>query len=100
MYRQTRRTKEACMGHTTHANDNGEGGTMKLQDSTLHERVVITPEGRRLTLADLPRARVRWVKSRKRIVAYLVKGGALSLEEARILYRAGKGEIEGWMVLI
>jgi hypothetical protein len=58
---------------------------------------VIGPDGRRLTLADLPLPDTkRWVVRRKAEVVAAVRGGLLSLEEACSLYAMSSDEIISW----
>jgi hypothetical protein len=58
---------------------------------------VIGPDGRRLTLADLPLLDTkRWVIRRKAEVVAAVRGGLLSLEEACSRYALSSDEIRSW----
>jgi Protein of unknown function (DUF1153) len=58
---------------------------------------VIGPDGRHLTLADLPSADTkRWVIRRKAAVVAAVRGGLLSLEEACSRYRLSPDEVLCW----
>jgi hypothetical protein len=63
---------------------------------------VIGPDGRRLTLADLPLLDTkRWVIRRKAEVVAAVRGGLLSLEEACSRYALNSDEFcPGSIVLI
>ena len=58
---------------------------------------VIGPDGRRLTVADLPSADTRrWVVRRKAEVVAAVRGGLLSLDEACSRYALSSDEILSW----
>ena len=58
---------------------------------------VIGPDGRTLTLADLPqRETTRWVTRRKAEVVAAVQGGLLSLDEACERYRLSVEEFLSW----
>jgi hypothetical protein len=60
-------------------------------------RYVIGPNGRRLTLADLPSPSTkRWVIRRKAEVVAAVTGGLLSLEEACSRYTLDYDEFLSW----
>lgn len=62
---------------------------------------VIRPEGRVLTVQDLPRTdAVRWVKSRKADLVAAVLGGLLSLKEACRKYRLSPEEFRSWQKAI
>src|SRR6201998_3095885 len=71
-----------------------------LQEQRLNgrgERYVIGPTGAPLTLADLPPANTqRWVIRRKAEVVAAVRGGRLSLEQARRRYSLTNEEFLGW----
>jgi len=59
---------------------------------------VVGPEGRRLTLADLPLPDTkRWVIRRKAEVVAAVRGGLLSLEEACSRYALSSDEVLSWL---
>ena len=59
---------------------------------------VIGPDGRNLTLADLPSPDTkRWVIRRKAEVVEAVRGGLLSLEEACSRYALDPDEVLSWM---
>lgn len=61
------------------------------------ERYVIGPTGAPLTLGDLPPADTpRWVIRRKAEVVAAVRGGLLSLEDARARYQLTAEEYEAW----
>jgi Protein of unknown function (DUF1153) len=58
---------------------------------------VIGPDGRRLTLADLPVANTkRWVIRRKAEVVAAVRGGLISLDEACSRYALNPDEVLSW----
>lgn len=58
---------------------------------------VIGPDGRALTLADLPKPETtRWVTRRKAEVVAAVQGGLISLEEACERYRLSVEEFLSW----
>ena len=58
---------------------------------------VIGPDGRTLTLADLPPADIkRWVTRRKAEVVAAVRGGLLSQDDACKRYKISVEEYEGW----
>ena len=62
---------------------------------------VIGPDGRRLTLADLPSPDTkRWVIRRKAEVVAAVRGGLLSLEEACSRYTLNPDEFLSWQYCI
>lgn len=59
--------------------------------------VVIGPDGRSLTLNDLPKPdTARWVTRRKAEVVAAVQGGLLSLDEACERYRLSLEEFLSW----
>lgn len=58
------------------------------------------PNGRPLTLDDLPPANIsRWVTRRKAEVVAAVQGGLLSQEAALSRYGLSEEEFEGWLRL-
>jgi Protein of unknown function (DUF1153) len=58
---------------------------------------VIGPDGRQLTIADLPTQETkRWVARRKAIVVAAVRGGLLTLEQACSRYALTVDELLGW----
>ena len=70
-----------------------------VRDRTAQPTVkhVIGPDGRRLTLADLPLPDTkRWVIRRKAEVVAAVRGGLLSLEEACSRYALNSDEVLSW----
>jgi hypothetical protein len=59
------------------------------------------PDGRPLTLADLPSpATKRWVMRRKAEVVAAVRGGLLSLEEAGRRYKLSHQELLSWQICV
>lgn len=64
-------------------------------------RYVIGPDGRALTVADLPpRDTKRWVIRRKAELVAAVRGGLLSLEEACERYTLTVEEFLSWQMSI
>lgn len=64
-------------------------------------RLVIGPEGRPLTVADLPPSDThRWVTKRKAVVVAAVKSGLLSLEDACSRYTLSAEEFQSWQSMI
>ena len=60
-------------------------------------KYVIGPDGRRLTLADLPSPNTkRWVMRRKAEIVVAVCGGLLSLDEACNRYTLNYDEFRSW----
>ncbi len=58
---------------------------------------VVGPDGRDLTLADLPPPGIqRWVTRRKAEVVAAVRGGLLTMEDACDRYELSKEEFGGW----
>ena len=58
---------------------------------------VVGPDGRRLTLDDLPAPGIkRWVTRRKAEVVAAVRGGLLSVEDVCGRYELTKEEFSGW----
>ncbi len=58
---------------------------------------VMGPDGRRLTLEDLPHSETtRWVMRRKAEVVAAVEGGLLTLSEACARYRLTPEEFMAW----
>ncbi|HVY87849.1 MAG TPA: DUF1153 domain-containing protein [Hyphomonadaceae bacterium] len=58
---------------------------------------VIGPDGRHLTLADLPAPGIkRWVTRRKAEVVAAVRGGLLTAEDACGRYQLSAEEYTGW----
>jgi hypothetical protein len=67
------------------------------RDGRTNSDTVIGPDGRTLTLADLPqRETTRWVTRRKAEVVAAVQGGLLSLDEACERYRLSVEEYLSW----
>lgn len=69
-----------------------------------HQQVtdyIIGPDGRKLTLADLPPAdTTRWVIRRKAEVVAAVRGGLFSIDEAITYYKISLEEFETWLNMI
>lgn len=63
-------------------------------------RTVTLPDGRILTLADLPESSARWVASRKAVVAEAVEYGLLDRDEAIEKYGLSGEELDGWVAAI
>jgi hypothetical protein len=64
-------------------------------------RYVIGPDGRPLTLADLPpRDTKRWVINRKATLVAAVRGGLLTVEEACERYTLSIDEFLSWQRLM
>lgn len=58
---------------------------------------VVGPDGRHITLADLPAPGIqRWVTRRKAEVVAAVHGGLLSADDACRRYELSKEEFDGW----
>ena len=63
----------------------------------LHSGNVVGPDGRRITLADLPEPGIkRWVTRRKAEVVAAVRGGLLSEDDACRRYSLTREELGGW----
>ena len=61
---------------------------------------VAGPDGRHITLADLPAPGIqRWVTRRKAEVVAAVHGGLLSADDACERYELSKEEFGGWELL-
>lgn len=59
--------------------------------------VVTGPDGRKLSLSDLPSPGIqRWVTRRKAEVVAAVRGGLLSVDDACGRYELSKEEFSGW----
>jgi hypothetical protein len=68
-----------------------------LSQSATTSAAVIGPDGRHLTLADLPPAGIkRWVTRRKAEVVAAVRGGLLTQEDACRRYELTSEEFGGW----
>ena len=60
-------------------------------------RYIAGPDGRVITIADLPSPRgTRWVFRRKAAVVFAVRGGLLDLDEACKRYRLTVEEFNSW----
>ena len=67
------------------------------RDGRVNGDTVIGPDGRTLTMADLPkRDTTRWVTRRKAEVVAAVQGGLISLDEACERYRLSVEEFLSW----
>jgi Protein of unknown function (DUF1153) len=67
------------------------------RDGRINADYVIGPDGRSLTLADLPkRDTTRWITRRKAEVVAAVQGGLISLEDACERYRLSLEEYLSW----
>ncbi len=60
-------------------------------------RTVTLPDGRILTLADLPPEQTRWVASRKETVVSAVIHGLITKDEALRRYGLSEEEFESWL---
>jgi Protein of unknown function (DUF1153) len=68
-----------------------------LSHSAVTSAAVIGPDGRHLTLSDLPTPGIkRWVTRRKAEVVAAVRGGLLTEEDACSRYELTKEEFAGW----
>lgn len=68
-----------------------------MLSQSVQNAAVIGPDGRKLTLDDLPEAGIkRWVTRRKAEVVAAVRGGLLSVEDACGRYELSKEEYAGW----
>ncbi len=63
-------------------------------------RTVTLPDGRILTLADLPDPQTRWVASRKAAVAEAVLYGLMSRDDAISRYGLTDEELDSWVAAI
>jgi hypothetical protein len=62
---------------------------------------IIGPDGRKLTLADLPPPdTTRWVVRRKAEVIAAVQGGLLSEEKALEYYKLTTEEFDSWLKMV
>ena len=67
------------------------------RDGRINSDTVVGPDGRTLTLADLPKTdTTRWVTRRKAEVVAAVQGGLISLEDACDRYRLSVEEFLSW----
>lgn len=58
---------------------------------------VVGPDGRKLTLDDLPAPGIkRWVTRRKAEVVAAVRGGLITIEDVCDRYELSKEEFSGW----
>ena len=63
-------------------------------------RTVILPDGRILTLADLPPESARWVASRKETVVNAVLHGLIRKEDALRRYGLSEEEFDSWAMAV
>lgn len=63
-------------------------------------RTVTLPDGRILTMADLPAIDTRWVASRKAVVVDAVEHGLLSRDEAIERYGLSPEELDSWFAAV
>lgn len=63
-------------------------------------RTITLPDGRILTLADLPESSTRWVASRKAIVAEAVEYGLMTRDDALARYGLTDEELDSWLAAI
>ena len=63
-------------------------------------RTVTLPDGRILSLADLPPRDTRWVASRKAVVVAAVVHGLLSRQEALDSYALSDEEFDAWIAAV
>lgn len=63
-------------------------------------RIVTLPDGRILTIADLPLTTSRWVARRKETVVLAVEHGLVSREEVLRRYGLSEEEFDGWVSAI
>lgn len=59
-------------------------------------RTVTLPDGRILTMADLPPSDTRWVASRKEIVVLAIRHGLITRDEALRRYGLSDEELDAW----
>jgi len=80
----------------TGAESDPKAPTMYLRRTT-RPRIVTLPDGRVLSLADLPPRNTRWVASRKAAVVAAVTHGLLPRQEALDRYGLSEEEFDGWI---
>lgn len=70
---------------------------MPIDDGRERKKRIIGPDGRILTLADLPApTTVRWIARRKAEIVASVHGGLLSMAEACAQYSLSEDEFLQW----
>ena len=68
-----------------------------MLSQSVQNAAVIGPDGRKLTIDDLPEPGIkRWVTRRKAEVVAAVRGGLLSVDDACDRYELSKEEFGGW----
>jgi hypothetical protein len=68
-----------------------------MLSQSVRNAAVTGPDGRRLTIDDLPQPGIkRWVTRRKAEVVAAVHGGLLSVEDACGRYQLSREEFTGW----
>lgn len=71
-----------------------------MQKQSVITPSVIGPDGRRMTVNDLPvQGTVRWVKRRKAEVVAAVRGGLLTLDDACKRWSLTEEELASWQRL-
>ncbi|HEX9568994.1 MAG: DUF1153 domain-containing protein [Rhodospirillales bacterium] len=74
---------------------------LTLAHGVLQAGEALSPSGKPLTLADLPRPGTkRWVARRKAEVVAAVRGGLITLQEACLRYRLSVDEFRSWERLL
>lgn len=63
-------------------------------------RTATLPDGRVLTVADLPPENTRWVASRKETVVQAVLHGLIRRDEALRRYDLSEEEFDGWQMAV
>ncbi|MGP9805668.1 CtrA inhibitor SciP [Paracoccus sp. NSM] len=59
-------------------------------------RTATLPDGRILTMADLPPSDTRWVASRKEVVVLAIRHGLITRDEALRRYGLSDEELDAW----
>lgn len=85
------------------ATESGQSKTLRMVEKMAQNAQTISvkgPDGRALTLEDLPKPGVtRWVTRRKAEIVAAVSGGLLSEEDALDRYGLSAEEFAGWAKL-
>lgn len=63
-------------------------------------RTVMLPDGRVLSVADLPPEDTRWVASRKEVVVNAVTFGLIRKDEALRRWGLSEEELDGWAAAV